>query len=240
MGEDAAQEIAKKLEELLAVHDDVNVIFAAAPSQNEMLEALCLYEDIDWNHVNAFHMDEYIGLDSNKPQCFGKFLKDRLFSRLPFKSVHYLNGNAQNLEDECTRYTDLIIEHPPHIICMGIGENGHIAFNDPPVANFNDPKRVKVVQLDEPCRRQQVNDGCFDAIEQVPTHALTLTIPVMLAASYIYCVVPGAAKAKAVHDTMQREIVEMYPATILRKHANTMLFLDKQSSSLLNKTGSRG
>lgn len=239
MGEAAAKLFAQEVKGLLTEKSEVNVIFAAAPSQNEFLASL-QDQDLDWGRINAFHMDEYIGLDSDEPQCFGKFLKDRLFGRLPFRSVHYINGKAENLEKECKRYSDLITEYPPHIVCMGIGENGHIAFNDPPVADFNDPKKVKVVELDHVCRQQQVNDGCFVSIEQVPTHALTLTIPSLFGASSIYCVVPGHTKAQAVYDTLHREIIEAYPATVLRKHRNTILFLDIHSSVKLNEMEYRG
>jgi len=235
MGAKAAREVANQLRELLYIYEEVNVIFAAAPSQNEMLEALCRSAGISWNRINAFHMDEYIGLANNMPQCFGKFLEDRLFAKLPFKSVHYINGNAASLVEECERYSRLLVTFPPHIVCMGIGENGHIAFNDPHVADFNDPRTIKVVTLDLACRQQQINDGCFDTIDQVPTHALTLTIPALLNASTIYCVVPGYNKAQAVYNTIHRNITEMHPATSLRKHPNTILFLDKNSSSLLNK-----
>ena len=164
MGNIAADMAAKKIKELLSQKSEINMIFAAAPSQNEMIEVLIGTEGIDWNRINAFHMDEYIGLDKNAPQGFGNFLKDRIFSRVNFKSVAYLNGQAENSEDECTRYSNLLKKHPIDIVCMGIGENGHIAFNDPPVADFNDEKLVKIVKLDEICRQQQVNDGCLKAL----------------------------------------------------------------------------
>lgn len=223
MGIHAAAVAVEKINALLALQPVVNVIFAAAPSQNEFLEAL-VTSDIDWSRINAFHMDEYIGLDVSAPQGFGNFLSSRLFDRLPFKSVNYLRGIA---------YSELLDQFPVDVVCMGIGENGHIAFNDPPVADFNDPEKVKVVALDQVCRQQQVNDGCFKSIDDVPTHAVTLTIPALLKAKHIICVVPGLAKAQAVWNTLNEVVSTEYPSTILRNHPDVMLFLDQDSSSLL-------
>ncbi|MFQ8832704.1 MAG: 6-phosphogluconolactonase [Ruthenibacterium lactatiformans] len=172
-------------------------------SQNEFLEAPCAAPDIDWKRVTAFHMDEYVGLDAAAPQGFGNFLRARVFDRLPFGQVCYLNGNAPDIEAECSRYAGLLAQAPIDIVFMGIGENGHIAFNDPPVAEFDDPAAVKVVALDEVCRNQQVHDGCFADIGQVPTHALTLTVPTLAGAKHHLCIVPAPTKAKAVRDTLE-------------------------------------
>jgi len=232
MGESAATAIAAKINALLKIKPEVNIIFAAAPSQNEFLLAL-INKDIEWNRINAFHMDEYIGLHPDAPQAFGNFLKDRIFSKLPFKSINYLNGNANDIDAECNRYKKLLSQYPTDIVCLGIGENGHLAFNDPPVADFNDPKMVKQVKLDEACRQQQVNDGCFKSIDEVPTHALTLTIPALMSAGYLSVVVPGPAKAQAVYNTLHQPIAELYPSTILRRHTNAVLYLDKDSDGLL-------
>src|SRR5690606_26910170 len=143
MGKAAAEAVITHIQELLATQELVNIIFAAAPSQNEFLEALVQQEGIEWNRVNAFHMDEYIGLPMDAPQRFGRFLDDRLFKKVSFRSVNYLNGNAANIEEECQRYAALLKQYPTDIVCMGIGENCHIAFNDPHVANFDDPAWVK-------------------------------------------------------------------------------------------------
>lgn len=232
LGAAAAERFSEIIKKLLEDREEVNIIFAAAPSQNEFLQQLESY-DISWNKINAFHMDEYIGLEADAPQGFGNFLKSRLFDRFAFKSVQYLNGNASDTKAECVRYTKLLQDFPVDFVCMGIGENGHLAFNDPPVADFQDILSVKVVELDEVCRTQQVNDGCFKAIEFVPTHALTLTIPALLSAQYINCVVPGPTKASAVRATIQDEISTCCPSTILRTHENSVLFLDKESSGLL-------
>lgn len=229
MGNAAAEKFAKEVNTLLNNKPEINIVFAAAPSQNEFLQALH-YEDLDWQRINAFHMDEYIGLTADAPQGFGNFLKKRLFDQFNFKSVNYLDGNASDIEAECGRYASLLAEHPVDIVCMGIGENGHLAFNDPPVADFEDPK---VVVLDEVCRQQQVNDGCFTSLNEVPKHALTLTIPALLRANYINCVVPGPTKAQAVAHTLNSEINTENPATILRTHAKVVLFLDQDSSRLV-------
>jgi glucosamine-6-phosphate deaminase len=233
MGADAARMIGKRIKDLLHKQDYVNMIFGAAPSQNETLSALITKKDIDWNRVNAFHMDEYVGLRKDAPQRFGNFLKERLFNHVPFHAVHYLDGNADDLLLESKRYSNLLRNYPADIVCMGIGENTHIAFNDPHVALFNDPCLVKPVHLDQKCRLQQVNDGCFDLIEKVPIQAITLTVPALFNAKYLYCMVPGKTKAKAVYYTLNSEIKEQYPSTILRKHKNAILYLDKDSSHLL-------
>ena len=230
MGKCAGAEVGKKIIELLKQKEEINMIFVAAPSQNEFLQALISDKEIEWNRINAFHMDEYIGLNTNAPQGFGNFLRDRIFGRVPFKSTNYLNGNAEDLEKECEGYTDLLNRYPVDIVCMGIGENGHIAFNDPLVAFFNDDKLVKIVELDKKCRNQQVNDGCFDTINKVPTHALTLTIPTLMSGDYIFCMVPAKTKAEAVYNTINGDIAETCPATILRTHENAKLYLDRDSA----------
>ncbi|MEI8099507.1 MAG: glucosamine-6-phosphate deaminase [Sediminibacterium sp.] len=229
MGAAAAELLKIKINELLSTQSYINIIFAAAPSQNEFLTALIKHE-IDWSRINAFHMDEYVGLDAAAPQGFGNFLKQRLFKLVPFHSVYLINGNATSVLEECTRYQNLLLEYPPDIVCMGIGENGHLAFNDPPVADFNDPVGVKMVELEALCRQQQVNDGCFETIDQVPTHAITLTIPSLLKGRFIYCVVPGSTKSAAVYNTLKQPIIEKFPSTILRSHLEAILFLDAQSA----------
>ncbi|AHF15774.1 6-phosphogluconolactonase [Niabella soli] len=233
MGAAAAGAVADRIHELLSEKDTVNMIFAAAPSQNEFLAHL-LGQPIPWERIVALHMDEYVDLPADAPQGFGNFLKERLFDKAPFQSVHYLNGNAADLIIECDRYAQLLTAHPPDIVCLGIGENGHIAFNDPPVADFNDPRLVKVVDLDAACLQQQVNDGCFAVLEAVPRRALTLTIPALMRGKYLYCMVPAASKARAVYNTLHAAIDPLYPSTILRSHANVVLFLDEESSALLD------
>ena len=233
MGEAAARDIKAKIAQLLAEKQEINMIFAAAPSQNEVLKALAEDKEIEWHRVNAYHMDEYIGLDKDAPQGFGNFLKTHIFGLAPFKSVQYIDVTATDPEAEGARYGKLLDEHPTDIVVMGIGENGHIAFNDPPVADFNDPKTAKPVKLDEVCRQQQVNDGCFKSIDEVPTHAITLTVPTLVRAPYLFCIVPAPTKANAVRETLNGSIDEHCPASILRTHKNAKLYLDNESSKLL-------
>ncbi|MGN6434945.1 MAG: glucosamine-6-phosphate deaminase [Agriterribacter sp.] len=230
MGEHAAADVAAVLRSLLAQRDFINMIFAAAPSQNEFLDALCRQPGIDWSKMNAFHMDEYIGVSPDAPQRFGQFLKERIFDRLSFKQVFYIDGNAADAAAECERYSNLLKQYPVDVVCMGIGENGHIAFNDPHVADFNDAALVKTVQLADASRHQQVNDGCFASVEEVPVSAITLTISALMKASAICCVVPGSHKADAVFHTLNSAVNEENPATVLRTHANATLYLDKDSA----------
>ena len=233
MGQAAASDVKKKILSLLKEKETVRMIFAAAPSQNEVLASLAYDKEIPWERVHAFHMDEYIGLSSDAPQGFGNFLKAHIFGIAPFASVSYIDISATDADAECARYATLLGEAPVDIVVMGIGENGHIAFNDPPVADFKDTKAVKPVTLDEICRKQQVNDGCFQSIEDVPRTAITLTVPTLFAGGALFCIVPAATKAKAVKDTLTGEIGEWCPATILRRHTNATLYLDGDSSALL-------
>ena len=233
MGEDAAKDIKDKIKELLSKKAEINMIFAAAPSQNDVLASLVADKSIEWNRVNAYHMDEYIGLDKDAPQGFGNFLKEHIFGLVPFKSVYYIDISAVDPEREADRYAMLLAENPTDIVVMGIGENGHIAFNDPPVADFNDKRLVKPVKLDEICRNQQVNDGCFKHIDDVPTHAMTLTVPALMSAPYQFCIVPAPTKAKAVYETLNGNIDEHCPASILRTKKNAVLYLDADSAKLL-------
>lgn len=231
MGKRAASDIALTIKTLLQNKPVINIIFAAAPSQQDCLRYLTEDMSIDWTRINAFHMDEYIGLPDGAPQSFGNFLKNHIFAKVPFRTVNYINGNNSDYEQECDRYAKLLTDNAVDIVCLGIGENGHIAFNDPPVADFNDPKTIKVVELDLVCRQQQVNDKCFESLKQVPTHAFTLTIPTLLNAEYMFCVVPATNKAEAVYRTLNEEISEKCPATILRTKDNVVLYLDNESSS---------
>lgn len=232
MGAAAARDIAAAIRQVLAEKDCCNMIFAAAPSQNEVLAVLAADKTVDFTRIRAFHMDEYIGLAPDAPQGFGNFLRRALFDKAPFKEVHYLRGNEAP-EAECARYAALLERYPVDIVCLGIGENGHVAFNDPPVADFSDPALVKKVALDPVCRQQQVNDGCFGALSQVPTHALTLTVPALMGGKRLFCVVPASTKAQAVRDTLYGPISEACPASALRRHGGAKLYLDPDSAALL-------
>jgi glucosamine-6-phosphate deaminase len=231
MGEAAARDIKAQILALLETKETINMIFAAAPSQNEVLAALAYDREIPWERVNAFHMDEYIGLPADAPQGFGNFLKAHIFGLAPFRSVNYIDISAEDPEAECARYAAILEKYPTDIVVMGIGENGHIAFNDPPVADFKDTKAVKPVLLDEICRNQQVNDGCFATIDDVPKYAITLTVPTLFAGTYLFCIVPAKTKANAVEATLCGEIGEACPATLLRLHKNAVLYLDPDSGA---------
>lgn len=233
MGDAVATAVSEQINELLCKQAFVNIIFGAAPSQNEFFESL-LTKDIDWSRLNAFHMDEYVNLASAAPQGFGNFLKKHLFDLVPFHTVNYIDGNVKDYETECLRYAELLNQFETDIVCLGIGENTHLAFNDPHVADENDPYFVKRVDLDEACRTQQVNDGCFKTIDEVPTHALTLTLPALLKAPYAFCTVPSEKKAQAVYYTLNEKIGDNFPSTLLRKHKNAVLFLDDQSSKRIS------
>lgn len=233
LGAAAAKIAGEKLRALLKKKETVNIVFAAAPSQNEFLASLTNEKNIDWKRVRAFHMDEYTGLPDRAPQRFGNFLKLHFFDIVPLRETHYMHGNSGNLENECRRYGELLLRFPTDVVFMGIGENTHIAFNDPHVAKFNDPAMVKVVDLDEACRQQQVNDGCFNTLEQVPRMALTLTVPALMKGDHIFCMVPGKRKAQAIYHTLRDDIGEKYPSTILRTHPSAELFIDSDSGALL-------
>lgn len=233
MGEAAARDISARIKELLAEKETINMIFAAAPSQNDVLLALVNDKTIEWNRINAYHMDEYVGLAKDAPQGFGNFLRRAIFDLVPFKSVNCIDTEAPCPNCECNRYGQLLTDNPTDIVVLGIGENGHIAFNDPGVADFNDEAVVKVVELDAMCRQQQVNDGCFAKIDDVPTHALTLTVPTLVKAESLFCIVPAKTKANAVKETIYGKIDEHCPATILRTRRGAMLYLDNESSALI-------
>jgi glucosamine-6-phosphate deaminase len=228
MGAAAGTDVAAAMRRLLSSKPNVRMIFAAAPSQNETLATLVAAEGIDWSRVTAFHMDEYIGLSEEAPQRFARYLRDHLFDLVKPGRVHLINSSG-SIDEECRRYGELLREAPIDIICLGIGENGHIAFNDPPVADFNDPLVIKPVELDDACRQQQVNDGCFPSFAAVPTHAVTLTIPTLLSGAHLFCSVPGATKRAAVKRTLDGPISTECPSTVLRRHADCTLYADRDS-----------
>ena len=230
MGACAAKDIHDKIVELLAEKDEINMIFAAAPSQNDVLASL-IASDIEWNRINAYHMDEYIGLSKDAPQGFGNFLVDHIFGKVPFKSVNLIDCTATDPEAECERYSELLTKYPIDLIFLGIGENGHLAFNDPAVADFNDPKMIKVVELDDVCRQQQVNDGCFPTLNDVPKQAMSLTMSFIMSVPHAICVVPTDRKANAVYGATRGPVTTACPASILRQHKSAGLYLDMNSAS---------
>jgi glucosamine-6-phosphate deaminase len=228
MSRAAAGDVAAEIRARLAVAAGVRMIFAAAPSQAEMIETLIAEPGIDWRRVAAFHMDEYIGLAADAPQRFALWLQERLFGRVPFAAVHPIVPEPEP-RAAAERYAALLGAAPIDIVCLGIGVNGHIAFNDPPVADFADPRDVKIVELDDVCRQQQVDDDCFANFAAVPERAVTLTVPRLLRADRLFCVVPGALKRAAVERALHGPVTTDCPASILRQHPDCTLYLDAES-----------
>ena len=234
MGASAGHAAAKILRDVLFLSGSARIIVASAPSQDETLSRLAQEPRIDWSKVTVFHMDEYVGLSDSHPASFRAYQKEHFLSKVTPKAFHGIQAEAADLDSELARYTELMNESPIDLVCMGIGENGHIAFNDPPVADFNDPHTIKVVELDEACRQQQVNDGCFPDFDSVPTHALSLTCPALMSGRHLIITVPGKLKANAVKETLTGPITTTCPASILRTHPNAELHLDTDSYQLVD------
>lgn len=232
MGKAAAIDAAARINAIIAKNGVANIVFAAAPSQDDLLENL-LKQDIDWTKVRGFHQDEYVGISDAEPAGFGNFLRRAIFDKVPFQELHYLLCDADKAEEKCESYTELLKKYPIDLILLGIGENGHLAFNDPSVADFEDPKTVKVVELDDICRQQQVNDGCFPDLDAVPKQAMTVTMSFIMQVPEAICVVPTIRKANAVHKALCGEVTTACPSSILRNHPNAALYLDKDSASLI-------
>jgi glucosamine-6-phosphate deaminase len=231
MGKAAGAHAARAIQSAIERTGAARIILASAPSQNETLASL-LAAEVDWSRVTIFHMDEYLGLPADHPQTFRAYQRANVLSKITPRAFHGIAGENADAEAECARYSALLTEAPIDVCCLGIGENGHLAFNDPPVADFADSALVKVVELDTLCRQQQVNDGCFPSLADVPTHALTLTIPALMAARELICTVPGPRKADAVRATLKGEITTACPASIMRRHANAALYLDAAAAAL--------
>jgi glucosamine-6-phosphate deaminase len=231
MGARAAQDIADQLRRLLAAETDAHVrmLFAAAPSQQSTLENLAVEPGIDWSRVTAFHLDEYLALPAYAPQGFGTWLRTVFFDKVPIQTIHLIDPQ-NDPGAEILRYAALLAEAPMDIACIGIGDNGHIAFNEPPDADFDDPDAVRVVQLDERSRVQQVDDGLFATLDDVPRRALTLTIPTVLGARSIFCMVPGERKRAAVHAALYGPVTSQCPASVLRTHPSCAVYLDTDAA----------
>lgn len=229
MGWSAAEQIARRISEVAKTKATIRIIFAAAPSQTEMISSLLARTDVPWESITAFHMDDYLGLPADAPQRFANWLDLHLFSKVPMGAVHRIAAEGSP-EQICADYSKLLSSAPIDIVCLGIGVNGHIAFNDPPVADFEDRDSVKAVELDETCRQQQVDDECFETLADVPSHAITLTIPQLCDAAALFCVVPGRHKRNAVKAALEGPVSTDCPASILRTHPNCQIFLDKEAS----------
>jgi glucosamine-6-phosphate deaminase len=236
LGVHAARAAGRLLRDIIGRQDRARVIFACAPSQDEFLDALvdpAVAGPIAWERITAFHMDDYVGLTAQHPQSFRAYLQAHLLSRVTIGEFHPIAGERSDLTAVCADYAARLDEAPIDLICLGIGENGHLAFNDPPVADFNDPALIKLVELDESCRRQQVNDGCFATLADVPRHALSLTLPVFRDARHLSVHVPGPRKAAAVKATLEGPVSTACPASLLREHPAATLFLDTESAAAL-------
>ena len=231
MGVAAARLVADALRGLLARERRPAVLFASAPSQNEFLAALRQEPGIDWPRLTAFHLDEFVGVGPEHPASFRRFLVDRLVSHVPLAAFHGLDGSAEDPAAECARYAGLLRQAAPALAILGIGENGHLAFVDPPFCNFAEPADVRLVELDEPCRQQQVNEGNFPSLAAVPTTALSLTVPFLMRVPRAVAIVPGPAKRAAVRAAIDGPLTTACPASILRRHRDATLFLDEDSAA---------
>lgn len=234
LAEAAAHRAAGYIRDAIARQGSARILVATGNSQILTIDRLVRLPGIDWTLVDAFHLDEYVGLPATHPASFRLWLRTRFAEIAGPRSMHYLNGDAAGLDAEIQRYTALLKERPVDVALIGIGENGHIAFNDPAVADFQDSATVKRVVLDEACRRQQVGEGHFPDLDSVPSEALTLTCPALLSASHLICSVPDRRKAEAVRSAIEGAISTACPASILRTHPRAFLYLDLESASLLS------
>ncbi|HZZ18753.1 MAG TPA: 6-phosphogluconolactonase [Opitutaceae bacterium] len=235
MGAAAAQRFQRLVSQSLADKGSCRVIFGCAPSQDEFFASLvreARAKPADWKRVEVFHMDEYVGLSAESAQNFRTYLRRNFLDLVQTASFHLIRGESESATAEAERYASLLSGSPIDVIAMGIGENGHVAFNDPPVADFADPLLTKVVEMDEVCRQQQVNDGCFETLASVPRKAITITIPVFAKARNLCAIVPGPRKARAVRDALLGPIGPACPATVLRTHPHAEVFLDHEASLL--------
>lgn len=226
MGKASAEFVADVLHKAIQSNGVANLILGTGASQYPLHDEL-LGKDIDWKRINLFHLDEYIGIGNTHPASFRRFLRERIAEKVFPGNVYYLNGDAGDLNEEIKRYSDLLRRNPVDIACIGIGENGHIAFNDPGVADFNDPEYLKVVAMDEACRKQQVGEGWFPTLKDVPVNAITLTVTAIMDCRYLCCTVPDERKSDAVFNALEKRIDTSCPASVLRRHKNAVLFLDR-------------
>lgn len=228
----AADAAAATIAAAVADRGRANVMFASGNSQLAFLDRL-VGLDLPWAHVVAFHMDEYVGIAGDHPASFRRYMRARIADRVPLSRFHYLAGDAPDPTREAARYATLLAEHPLDLCCLGIGENAHLAFNDPPVADFDDPVAAKIVVLDDECRDQQVGEGHFAVRADVPTHAITVTIPTLIGARSVLVVAPESRKARAVAAALQGPVETACPASILQRCAQATVHLDRDSAALL-------
>ncbi|MBA4140021.1 MAG: glucosamine-6-phosphate deaminase [Segetibacter sp.] len=234
LGKAAGNAAATLIRQAIANNGTANIILATGTSQFETLNQLISEHGIDWSKVIMFHLDEYIGLPVTHPASFRKYLKERFIEKvLSLKAANLINGE-ENAQAECKRLGNLINKHPIDVALVGIGENGHLAFNDPP-ANFETEDPYIIVELDEPCRKQQLGEGWFNTLENVPKQAISMSIKQILKSKHIICSVPDSRKAMAVKDSLEQPVSNLYPASILQLHAHCTCFVDKSSAALLSQ-----
>jgi glucosamine-6-phosphate deaminase len=226
MGRASADFVAGKLKEAADSKGVANLILGTGASQYPFINEL-IRKELEWRKINLFHLDEYIGLSDRHPASFRRFLRERVAGIVNPGNVYYLNGDAEDIKAEIRRYEKLLKDNPVDVACIGIGENGHIAFNDPAVADFNDPEYLKVVEMDLACRKQQVGEGWFPSVEDVPRQAVTLTITAIMESKALSCSVPDERKSEAVYNTLTGDITASCPASVMRKHKEAVLFLDR-------------
>jgi glucosamine-6-phosphate deaminase len=234
MGKAAAEEAARILVDAIREKGEATFIAATGASQFEFLENLTSISSIDWSKTTMFHLDEYVGLPETHPASFRKYLKERFINKVHPGNVHLINGDAKDPELECERLGKIIKQKKIDVAFVGIGENGHLAFNDPP-ADFNTKKSYLVVELNDACRKQQLDEGWFKSFDEVPKRAISMSIEQIMKSKNIICTVPDKRKAKAVKNCLEEEISPLCPASILRKHTQVYFYLDKNSASLINK-----
>jgi len=235
-GKAAALRGAEIIKAAIAGKGESAIILATGNSQLRMFEHLITLQDIDWSKVTCFHLDEYVDISDQHPASFRKYLREKFVSKVPaVKDFFYVEGDAEDTEQECARLDKLISRYEIDAAFIGIGENSHIAFNDPP-ADFDTEKPFLIVSLDTACRQQQMNEGWFSTLDEVPRKAISMSVRQIMKSGTIICTVPEKRKARAVKLTMEKEISNMYPATILRTHPSCVMFLDKDSAGLLERT----
>lgn len=233
LARDAAVRGRDYLQEVLSQQQTATVLLATGNSQIQFLAALTALGGVDWSRIILFHLDEYLGIEADFPGSFRYYLQERVEKQVNPAQFHYIKGDAIEPLAECDRYTKLLMTQPIDLCLLGIGQNGHLAFNEPEVANFQDPYRIKIVKLANQTRQAQVNGGYFPNLEAVPQYAFTVTIPMLMSAQKIFCLAPGAAKAPIIKTMVKDAIAPTCPASILRQHDNAILFLDLDSASLL-------
>jgi glucosamine-6-phosphate deaminase len=236
LAEAAAKKAAGLIRQAIASRGQAYLIAATGASQFEFLSALVPQPDVEWNKVTFFHLDEYVGISKNHPASFRRYLQERIVDRVAPRAFHFLNGDATDPEAECQRVGELISRETVDAAFVGIGENGHLAFNDPP-ADFETKEPYLIVELDEACRRQQVGEGWFETIEAVPTQAISMSIQQILKAGNVLCVVPDRRKATAVRDCLELAVSPLHPASVLRQHPRATIYLDPESAALLKSRG---